>query len=57
MVFILEHAGGPIGNVFGAGYNLPFILETLKNITHSGFFLNYMIQITFRSVDLASMQA
>jgi hypothetical protein len=32
MVLILEHAGGPIGNVFGAGHFLPLILEEIKII-------------------------
>ena len=29
MVLILEHAGGPARNVFGAGHILPEFLETI----------------------------
>jgi hypothetical protein len=32
MVFILEHAGGSLGNVFSAGGVLPLILEKIVPI-------------------------
>jgi hypothetical protein len=32
MVFILEHAGGTAGNVFGAGDILPVFLEKIDSV-------------------------